>query len=108
LDGSVIEKVFGQEKMKEVLDLIHPNEQDVITRWNHLSYENQLWGIEYMDGANLWPSTGKQHPWEPPRVTFERKNRRERLKALGNAVVPQVVTFIGWNLAEFIKDKDES
>lgn len=41
--------------------------------------------------AHRWPAgRGEpQHPWEPPRVGEATKGRRARLKALGNAVVPQ-------------------
>lgn len=45
----------------------------------------------WLDGAGRWPSRRgqPQHPWEPPRVTQERNDRRKRVKALGNAVCPQ-------------------
>lgn len=36
-----------------------------------------------------WPAgPGKQHDWEPPRITTGTKDRGKKLKALGNAVVP--------------------
>lgn len=40
-----------------------------------------------------WPARPNepQHDYEPPRITSVTKNRAARLKALGNAVVPQVV-----------------
>jgi DNA (cytosine-5)-methyltransferase 1 len=38
----------------------------------------------------LLPDTG-QYPYEPPRVITGQKNRAKRLKALGNAVVPQQI-----------------
>jgi len=43
--------------------------------------------------AHRWPARPgeAQHDFEPPRVTGEKGNRAARLKALGNAVVPQVV-----------------
>lgn len=39
-----------------------------------------------------WPALmGKpQHPWEPSRVATGIKHRKDRLKALGNTIVPQV------------------
>lgn len=45
-----------------------------------------------LDSAR-WPAARgqEQHEWEPPRVTTERENRRRRLKALGNAVVPMQI-----------------
>lgn len=41
--------------------------------------------------AHRWPAgRGEpQHAWEPPRTSKATPNRRARLKALGNAVVPQ-------------------
>ena len=43
-----------------------------------------------MDGN--WPAgPGEQHEWEPPRIAIGVKDRVARLKALGNAVVPQQV-----------------
>ena len=40
-----------------------------------------------------WPArpSEPQHDYEPPRVTHQKAHRAARLKALGNAVVPQVV-----------------
>jgi DNA (cytosine-5)-methyltransferase 1 len=47
------------------------------------------------------PDLGPQHEWEPPRVLPGRiPNRVPRVKALGNAVVPQVVEVIGRQLLE--------
>ncbi|WP_033099965.1 DNA cytosine methyltransferase [Thermoactinomyces daqus] len=44
-----------------------------------------------LDG-HRWPAgLGQtQYEWEPPRVTEGVKRRKDRLKALGNAIVPQV------------------
>ena len=44
-----------------------------------------------------WPAGPgeQQHDWEPPRLARGVKDRTKRLKALGNAVVPQVVEVIG-------------
>ena len=61
-------------------------------------------------GAARWPSRPgePQHDWEPPRIVaglgsvpdgvparLDARRRRNRLRALGNAVVPQVVEAIG-------------
>lgn len=50
-----------------------------------------------------WPAGPgeEQYDWEPPRVTTERQAyRAARLKALGNAVVPQVTEYIGRLIVE--------
>lgn len=53
-----------------------------------------------LDG-HLWPSGQGdfQYEWEPPRTKRGVKNGKDRLKALGNAVVPQVVEYIGRRIA---------
>lgn len=45
----------------------------------------------WLDGRSVWPS----EPQDIPRVTTGQVNRTHRLKALGNAVVPQIVEQIG-------------
>lgn len=51
--------------------------------------------------AHRWPAgRGEpQHPWEPPRVSTGATDRRHRLRALGNAVVPQVAALALHTLA---------
>jgi DNA (cytosine-5)-methyltransferase 1 len=51
-----------------------------------------------------WPAPpGPQFDWEPPRTVPARavKERAARVKALGNAVVPQVVEWIGRRIVAF-------
>ncbi|MBB6731914.1 DNA cytosine methyltransferase [Cohnella zeiphila] len=50
-------------------------------------------GVSERLDQHRWP-TGRgenQHEWEPPRIKNEIKNRAARIKALGNAVVPQQI-----------------
>lgn len=47
----------------------------------------------WLDGFVRWPAKygEPQYEWEPPRTTSENNNRVKRIKALGNAVVPQQI-----------------
>lgn len=72
------------------------------------------------NGRHRWPSSPgqQQHPWEPPRVKsplggmpdgvskrLVSRLRRERLKALGNAVVPQVAEAVGRAVMAVAREK---
>ena len=61
-----------------------------------------------MDG-DRWPArpNEQQHDWEAPRtITEKTKDRTKRLKALGNAVVPQVVYPIAVAIKEYLEAQD--
>jgi hypothetical protein len=47
-----------------------------------------------------WPAGRGEPPraWEPPRAKADVEQRRPRLRALGNAVVPHVATLIGFRI----------
>ena len=45
-----------------------------------------------------------QHDFEPPRVTDRKDLRRDRVKALGNAVVPQVILPIAQKMYDYLTE----
>jgi DNA (cytosine-5)-methyltransferase 1 len=59
-------------------------------------------GIDGLPDGMVFPAPrgAKQYDWEPPRTTQVTKDRAARVKALGNAVVPQVVEVIGRAIME--------
>jgi len=44
-----------------------------------------------------------QHPWEPPRVLKPVDNRKKKLRATGNAVVPAVAEVVGLVVREVVE-----
>jgi DNA (cytosine-5)-methyltransferase 1 len=62
----------------------------------------------WLDG-HQWPAgLGQpQHDYEPPRVITGAKNRTARIKALGNAVVPQVILPLAAAVREFLDVRAE-
>lgn len=59
-----------------------------------LELASSLYGVP--DQLARWPSRGeRQHKWEPPRIQFNRRNKREQIKALGNAVSPIQAFWVG-------------
>ena len=55
-----------------------------------------------LDGYR-WPARPgeSQAGWEPPRTVVGAKNRTRRLKAIGNALVPQIAEMIGRRIVEY-------
>ncbi len=60
--------------------------------------------------AHRWPAMlgQEQHGWEPPRVSVGAKDRANRLKCLGNSVVPQQVYPILRAIATVELEQEES
>lgn len=63
---------------------------------------------DWLDG-HRFPSgpNQRQYSWEAPRLAVSRAYRKERIKALGNAVVPQVVYPIALAIVAMLKEQDE-
>lgn len=67
-----------------------------LSRWMDESYDR-------------WPAKSgePQHEWEPPRTAPTDKSRRSRVRALGNAVVPQVIYPLATAIREVLQSQDE-
>lgn len=54
--------------------------------------------------GGAWPALrgAEPHPWEPPRLVRTCPDRAARLRAIGNAVVPQVAYVVGCRVRELL------
>jgi hypothetical protein len=62
-----------------------------------------------LDRPVRWPAGPgeQQHNWEPPRVVIGKQpDRAKRLKALGNAIVPQCVQFVAEQVLRSMEGRD--
>ena len=63
-------------------------------------------GLPRQLDRHRWPAPpGPQHAWEPPRTRPRQRHDRQRLKALGNAIVPQCSRVIGdWIASNLLEE----
>ncbi len=77
--------------------------------WYRENRHGVRWGIKLKDAIEGWPAgPGPQHPWEPPRIATGVKDRVNKLKALGNAVVPAQAYPVFRAIAEQMKLFEEA
>jgi DNA (cytosine-5)-methyltransferase 1 len=63
-------------------------------------------GMDRVKGRWPAPPDGPQFKWEPPRVAFRTPHHRARLKALGNAIVPQVAEMVGRRVLSIVRGEN--
>lgn len=70
--------------------------------WTDPDFPEAAMSVGWRSGtAHRWPAPrvkdepSPQYDWEPPRVARGVKDRRQRIAALGDGQVPQVVEMIG-------------
>lgn len=93
----------------------HPAQRLAIARQERLSRTAQpgvvrdVHGLSgWLDSGHRWPAfIGQgQHEWEPPRTVKGFTGRDKRIKALGNAVVPQVAYPFAKAIVETLQRED--
>lgn len=99
-EGSPNPYRFGEDGSQT----IWPPDQSNVDRRTH-GVSGRMDGYQLM--AHKWPASmqPEQYPHEAPRMTAGDKHTRNRLRALGNAVVPQCVYPIALEIAEMLRPR---
>lgn len=95
-----VTKVCSLSNLRSTLQrlrLVPETLSEVQETWRSLPSWDQGWAAAVAIGIEPWPAGPGtfQHEWEPPRISRDCPNRADRLKLLGNSVVPQTAA-LAW------------